>query len=405
MLFHASGAWDASRERLWLANSLVMARYLNEQIAALLWHFEVAETIEIKGETAVWADIHRVIGMARAAHPNVHPRLYGARPTPKAKIARGRASNHAATVEQVYSLLGEYRAGTDAIIHIGDIATAIGAHRGTVTRILIELSEAGRISKRRLSGGGGLVITFTEPERDVIIDAASVAALPIAAPEIAAPVAALGETEIPVGCVSPDRAEADHISQAKSNAERVGYGADGDRLGIAELVRDGLDAVTRPTLKRIRAYVRANAANPAAYSDSGIATVYQRELERRRRARQDARIAEQLRALRTDVLKCKSRSIASQAANLHRKGDKRAPVFQRLAGIYAAEEARRTPPDQLTMHEQWAEVGAEYEQAHQALKKYARPVAKAATVVASAEGGIVERLRLLKAEREAAHVE
>jgi DNA-binding MarR family transcriptional regulator len=193
MHFHTSGTWDASRERLWLANSLVLARYHDEQIAALLWHFEVSETIEIKGETAVWADIHRVIGKARAAHPNIHPRLYGARPAKKAKIARGRASNHAATVEQVYSLLLEHKAGRDAIIHIADLASAIGAHRGTVTRILIELADAGRISKRRLAGGGGLVITFLEPQRDVIIDAVSAAALPIAVPEIAAPVAALGK--------------------------------------------------------------------------------------------------------------------------------------------------------------------------------------------------------------------
>ena len=76
----------------------------------------------------------------------------------KHRLARGRASSHAATLERVYSLLLEHKAGTDAIIHIGDIAATIGAHRGTVTRLLIELCTAGRISKRRLAGGGGLLV-------------------------------------------------------------------------------------------------------------------------------------------------------------------------------------------------------------------------------------------------------
>jgi hypothetical protein len=395
MLFHASGTWDASRERLWLANSLVMARYLDAQIAALLWHFEVTETVEIKGEAAVWADIHRVIAMARTAHPNITPRLYGPRPAAKTKVARGRAGSHAALVERVYQLLVEHRAGAQAIIKTGEIAGVIGCHRRTIVTILNELRDAKRIETASLGQHGGLVVTFS----GVIYSELPSAVQPVTTPEVAVPATALGETGSLVGCVSPDRAEADHT------LPRVGYGADGQRLGLAELVRDGLDAVTRPTLKRVRAYVLANAANPAAYTENSIATVYRRELERRRWARQDARLVEKVRALRSDVLKRKSRSIASQAANLHRRGDKRALVYQRLAGIYAAEEARRAPPDQLTLHEQWAEVGAEYEQAHQALKKYARPVAKAAPAVeppAPEAWALIDRLR---ARKEAARVE
>jgi hypothetical protein len=60
------------------------------------------------------------------------------------------------------------------------------------------------------------------------------------------------------------------------------------------------------------------------------------------------------------------------------------------------------------MHEQWAQLGAEYEKVHQTLKKRARLVARAARVVepaGAAEPDLFERLRILKAQREAAHVE
>jgi hypothetical protein len=57
------------------------------------------------------------------------------------------------------------RAGRrDPIIHIADLASAIGAHRRTVTSILIELFDARRISKRRQAGSGGLVVTFAKPK-------------------------------------------------------------------------------------------------------------------------------------------------------------------------------------------------------------------------------------------------
>lgn len=214
-LFHASGTWDASRERLWLANSMVMARYLDEQIAALLWHFEVAETVEIKGDAAIWADIQRVITMARAAHPHVMPRLYGPRPAHKPAIARGRASNHAKTIEQVYSLLVDHKAGADAIITIGALAGQLGCHRRTISTALAQLKAAGRIAWRRLGQHGGLVVSFIS---DVIIEQPASAVQAVPAPQIDAAPAALGETDLPVGCVSPDR-DADHISEPPTLAE------------------------------------------------------------------------------------------------------------------------------------------------------------------------------------------
>lgn len=213
--YHASGTWDASAERLCLAHSLVMARYFDEQIAALLWHFEVSETIEIKGDASIWGDIARVIGMAREAHPHIAPRLYGAKAPAAPKIARGRASNHAQTLEQVYSLLVDHRAGADAIVTIGDLAAQIGCHRRTISTILCELKTAGRIAWRRFGQRGGLVISFIS---DVIIEQAPATAQPTVAPEIATPGAAHGETGLQGVCVTQDHAT-DHSSEPPTLAE------------------------------------------------------------------------------------------------------------------------------------------------------------------------------------------
>jgi hypothetical protein len=83
--------------------------------------------------------------------------------TPKPpSVKRGRAGNHAALVEQVYMLLQEHRAGADVIVKIGDLATATGAHRRTVSSILWELKDAKRIEWRRLGQYGGLVVSFLD---------------------------------------------------------------------------------------------------------------------------------------------------------------------------------------------------------------------------------------------------
>jgi hypothetical protein len=63
-------------------------------------------------------------------------------------------------------------------------------------------------------------------------------------------------------------------------------------------------------------------------------------------ARQDAREMEKARALSLDALKRKSRTIASAAAQMHRKGDKRAPIWDRRAGVYARVEAEHEQAEQ-----------------------------------------------------------
>jgi hypothetical protein len=49
--------------------------------------------------------------------------------------------------------------------------------------------------------------------------------------------------------------------------------------------------------------------------------------------------------------------IASQAAEMQRKGDPRALIWQRRAGIYAAEEARRAAAAEQADRARFGELG------------------------------------------------
>lgn len=139
----------------------------------------------------------------------------------------------------------------------------------------------------------------------------------------------------------------------------------------------------RHTFARFKRFVEAHGPCHVPTARRAFAV----EQKRARWSKQDAKTAEKVRKMDDSELKRRSRSAASRAAQLHRAGSRQAPVWDRLAGIYAAEEARRAPPDQLTLHEQWAQLGAEYQQAHQALKKHARPVARAARPAGAQDGG------------------
>jgi hypothetical protein len=350
-LYRADGSLDDSQVRAVAANGIRGRGFTFPEYVALMTHLYAAAAVAKWGTKQAWRE-----ELAALWH-NAPAPGYAPKRAPKAKAPRGRAGDHAALVERVYQLLLDHRAGAEAIVQIADLAAAIGAHRRTVTTILNELRASDHISTRRFGQYGGLIVAFS----DVIYSRAPAPEHALSTPQTddAPPIA---EETKSTSCVSSDRAESDHISPAPPT--------------LAELVNEAIDAYG-PSLKRVRRYLADNAGG-RTWSTAAVARVYAQQLERRRWARRDAREAEKARALDSAALKRKSRSIAGQAAQLHRRGDKRAPVFQRLAGIYAAEEARRAPPDQLTTHEQWAHVGAEYDQAHRELKKRAHPIARAA---------------------------
>lgn len=269
------------------------------------------------------------------------------------RVARGRAGNHAALVEQAYSFLQAARAGAQALIHLADLAVELGTHRSTASAILAELTAAGRIERRRLAGGGGLLISF---KRDVGYSIAPAAESPAPAqPNDDRPAIAEETLEYSLR-VSSDREMAE-ISTAST---------------LAELVDEAIDAYG-PRFKRVLLYFAANAPGHC-WSEARIKREYQWKIKQRSWARRDAREVERARALSREALQRKSRSLATQAAGVMRalkEGQKlpaqlryevngktyrtKAPVtltekYAKLllhrAGIYAAEEDRRALAEQ-----------------------------------------------------------
>lgn len=68
---HTSGSYDASLVRYIRAKALLLRGYDDEQIAALVYHAEHPQTLQIKGSAAVWGDLHTFIPELRAEHPHV----------------------------------------------------------------------------------------------------------------------------------------------------------------------------------------------------------------------------------------------------------------------------------------------------------------------------------------------
>jgi hypothetical protein len=186
-------------------------------------------------------------------------------------------------------------------------------------------------------------------------------------PEVDAPPTAREETK-PV-CVSSDRAAADHISPQPAQS-------------LEDLVREAIDCYGAH-VGRVLHYIADNGGG-RSWPEPRIRRVYAWVLKTRRWSRRDAREAAKARTLSAAALKRVSRSLASQAATYAQAGDKRAPVWMRLAGIYADEEARRAPPQEPILHELWVQVDpVAYAQARprqQTLHRGPVPVARAALV-------------------------
>jgi hypothetical protein len=214
-LYRADGSLDDSQVRAVAANGIKGRGFSFPEYVALMSHLYAAPALAKWGTKQLWREELAALWF-KAPEPRYTPR-----PTTKvAKVQRGRASDHAALVERVYSLLKEHRAGDTAILHISDLAQALGAHRRTVSTILGELRDSKRITTRRLGQYGGLIVTFS----DVIYSAAPAAELPAVVPETASPVATAEETKA-ITCVSSEET-GDHISPG----QRTGAGL-GDSVG------------------------------------------------------------------------------------------------------------------------------------------------------------------------------
>jgi hypothetical protein len=410
-IFRADGTLDDSMVRAVVARGIRQLGFTLPEYLVIMSNKFAAQALAKWGNRARWREELAALWFKSPA-PN-RPFVPKPAKEKKHKIARGRASNHAATLEQVYSLLLEHKAGRDAIIHIADLAAAIGAHRGTVTRLLIELANAGRISKRRLAGGGGLVITFIEPKRDVIIDAAPAPELP--APARINDVAPIYAEETKVQDVFlPDRAEADHISEPPTLAELARNYLDQPAEQIGERLVSSKTGVI--SYRRTAKHFAQLVTTEYPYSAAQAIVAYQADQARRKREAAEAwqRFFSDLRAMSdADLIAYIGGGCRRGVADLARDG----AVFDKhlyQTRLKCAKQQLRwrglTMPKRSTKTQQQAKadaaaVAAARQQRQQRPRlvacepiHYVQPSAPAG----AAPAGIVERLRLLKAQRESA---
>lgn len=222
-LYRADGSLDESQRRAVHAYGLRGRGFSFAEYAALM-HLHYGQEAKAKWSTIeLWKQELAAL-WDKAPAPRFAPRT----PEPAYTVPatpRGRAGDHAALVERVYTLLRDYRVGVDALVKIGEIAASLNVHRRTVATMLRELRDAGRVATRRLTRHGGLVVTFLDvidaavppPDQpgtacnlDVIYSAVPTVDLPMPAPQSAVlGTAPLEETSS--SCVSSERA-GDHSS-------------------------------------------------------------------------------------------------------------------------------------------------------------------------------------------------
>jgi hypothetical protein len=186
---------------------------------------------------------------------------------------RGRAGDHAALVERVYTLLRDYRVGVDALVKTSELAASLGIDRRTVNTILAELRQAGRISTRRAGQYAGLVISFS----DGIYSSAPAADQPIAAPEIETEAPALEETDAHV-----------HTHRVSLQSAPLDPCSDREPQTLAGAINEALDCYgTAPgrqkPLDRVKRYLTDNYSG--RWPDRAIEREYHWQLKARRWSR------------------------------------------------------------------------------------------------------------------------
>lgn len=272
-IYRADDSIDDSMVRAVIAQGIRGRGFSFPEYVVMMSHLFAAQALAKWGTKQAWRE--ELAALWFKAPDAKYPFTPGRAEEKKHRLARGRAGNHIATIERVYSLLLDYKAGRDAIIHVADIASQIGAHRGTISRILGALEQAGRISRRRLAGGGGLVITFEAPKRDVIIDA-------VLAPELPAPARSNDDRDRPTEetrdiapVFLPDRAECDITFEPPTLAELAESYLSDPAAGRR------VDTTTGQILTRRTAKHFAALAAEHGYSEAFALAAYKAEQQRR----------------------------------------------------------------------------------------------------------------------------
>ena len=362
---------DSSAQRYAVARGLIMHGYPDEEIAALLIHFCDYGKSTGKGSRWLYEDIARVLGKERAKQPGVATNptvIRDAKPaeplpaTPRASRARRDRPQRFTPA----TLFAHYRA-TPALCDQArkQRAADLGVSTATLDRLEKALRVLGLIEIERPGRGhAGRVVLMG------VINIAGDGVLSPATNEAAElGIAAQQTTECNPQCIGETHPPTLTTARAPAVAPP---------RTLAHAVRLAFDAVhvdhetgekRRITRKRLLLAL----AEYGSWSEAEIDAAIADERQRRQRRITELYLRDlvmKARNLRADILKKRAQTSASAANAAQKRDDPRAWLKIKIAGIYAAEEARRAPKEpQLTTHELWAQVDmAAYKQARSELR-------------------------------------
>ena len=283
-LYRADGSLDDSQTRAAVARAIYGRGFTFPQFVVIMSRRFAAQVLAKWGTKQAWREELAALWQNAIDKTPYKPNAPAqARPAAAvavpARVPRGRASNHAEQVERVYGLLLDHRAGAQALVQTGELASEAGMHRVTLAGILAELRSAGRISTERAGRYAGLIISFS----DVAIVAAPAAAQPATDAQTAIePAAPLEETRVPNStcCVSSERAEAGYSSPQVEQPTLAELAAaylddpEAGRLGLRSKATG--EAVRRHTARHF-----AELVEPYGYMAQQARAAYKAEQDRR----------------------------------------------------------------------------------------------------------------------------
>ena len=275
-LYRADGSLDDSQARAVLARTLYGRGFTFPEYVVIMAHHFAAYCLAKWGTKEAWREELAALWANAREKTDYAPKAPG-RKKPDVAVSKkpqGRANNHAQTVEHVYALLQEARAGAQALIHTAELASDAGMHRVTLAGILEELRSAGRIETRRNGRYGGLIVSFP----DVAVSSEQVAEYCAPVLETANEAQALVEetSSSNKSCVSSELRELDYSSQIASLAElAAAYLDDLDAGAVALRSRATGESIRRHSAKHFAHLVCEH------YSADEARAAYRAERERR----------------------------------------------------------------------------------------------------------------------------
>ena len=224
-LYRADGSLDDSQARAVLARTLYGRGFTFPEYVVIMAHHFAAYCLAKWGTKEAWREELAALWANAREKTDYAPKAPG-RKKPDVAVSKkpqGRANNHAQTVEHVYALLQEARAGAQALIHTAELASDAGMHRVTLAGILEELRSAGRIETRRNGRYGGLIVSFP----DVAVSSKQVAeyCAPVLETANEAPALVEGTSTNSKACVSSEPRESGDSSQLAPLAELAALAA------------------------------------------------------------------------------------------------------------------------------------------------------------------------------------